>query len=232
MRFSTTHLIRTVLVTLILTSGCREVHLDDPTPARSKGIDVSHFQGTVNWKRVAEGGVSFAFAKATEGATYTDPKFTKNWSAMKKAGLIRGAYHFLDPATDGAKQARHFLSVVSLEKGDLPPVVDVERMKRTTNKHLFKTLTAYLGEINARSGHTAIIYVSPAFWKEHIAANLKAPLSNPLWVAEYGVSSPREVTKLPPWTFWQHSQKGKIPGINGDVDLDWGRNVEALRIRR
>ncbi|HEV3471189.1 MAG TPA: GH25 family lysozyme, partial [Pyrinomonadaceae bacterium] len=95
-------------------------------PSRLLGIDVSHYQGGVNWEAVKAAGCAFAFAKATEGAGVTDPFFHANWAGMKAAGLLRGAYHFFRPAQDAAQQAAHFLSTVQLQPGDLPPVLDVE----------------------------------------------------------------------------------------------------------
>ena len=216
---------------LSLSSGCQDLPHTSAEATPIRGIDLSHFQGDVNFKDVAGGGMRFVFLKATEGAKYTDPRFATNWKAAKEAGLIRGAYHFLHPTVDGAAQARHFLSVVTLAPGDLPPVVDVERARGNTNTGLADTLKGFLGEIRKATGVDAIIYVSPAFWKEHLQEHITAPLPNPLWVAEYGVDTPRELKHLPPWTFWQYSNNGSSPGVKGHVDQDYGRNVEAIRIK-
>jgi lysozyme len=91
-----------------------------------QGIDVSHYQGVVDWQQVAQNGMAFAFAKATEGITYVDPQLAANWDGIRVAGLVRGAYHFFEPNDDAAQQAQHFLSTVQLQPGDLPPVLDVE----------------------------------------------------------------------------------------------------------
>jgi lysozyme len=91
------------------------------------GIDVFHNNGTIDWENVAAAGVSFAFAKATEGETFRDPKFNANYTEMKNNGIIRGAYHFFRPNKDGRKQAENFLKLVqALGPGDLPPSLDVE----------------------------------------------------------------------------------------------------------
>ena len=91
------------------------------------GIDVSHHQGEVNWHAVAEAGISFAFAKATEGATFVDPQFSRNWAPMKDAGIVRGAYHFFRPAKPAESQVANFLKAVNeLGDGDLPAVLDLE----------------------------------------------------------------------------------------------------------
>src|SRR6185437_15314089 len=95
-----------------------------PTGATLQGADVSHYQGTIAWPSV---GVSFAVAKATEGTGYTDPDFAKNWSGMKAAGVVRGAYHYIHCDIDPTQQAQYFLGVLSsaggLQAGDLPPAL-------------------------------------------------------------------------------------------------------------
>src|SRR5260370_20196232 len=96
------------------------------TPTTS-GIDVSHHQGQVNWHLVAEAGISFAFAKATEGVTFVDPQFSANWVGIKNAGIIRGPYHFFRPARPVDGQVENFTRTVSeIKDGDLPPVLDLE----------------------------------------------------------------------------------------------------------
>ena len=91
----------------------------------TKGIDVSHFQGNVDWAKVKATGAAFAFAKATEGTATIDKMFATNWPAMKNAGLLRGAYHFFHGSKDATDQANFFLSKFSVVAGDLPPVLDV-----------------------------------------------------------------------------------------------------------
>lgn len=91
------------------------------------GIDVSHFQGNVNWPAVKAAGIAFAFAKASDGNTYTDPQFANNWRGMQAAGILRGAYHFYESKDDPQTQAQQFLKVLGqLGSNDLPPVVDIE----------------------------------------------------------------------------------------------------------
>src|SRR5918996_6642155 len=95
-------------------------------PTYLTGIDVSHFQGEVDWQAVAGAGVRFAFIKATEGVADIDPCFRQNWQDSRAAGLLRGAYHFLHPNLDAGQQAAHFLSVVRLDDDALPPALDIE----------------------------------------------------------------------------------------------------------
>ena len=95
------------------------------------GIDISHHQGEINWSKLKKGNpgeppISFVYIKATEGSSHNDTRFAKNWNAAKKNGIARGAYHYFGTKTPGEKQARNFISKVTLEPGDLPPMVDVE----------------------------------------------------------------------------------------------------------
>jgi len=185
--------------------------------ANAQGIDVSHFQGTVSWQQVQQAGALFAFAKATDGVTWIDPDFTANWTGMKEAGLLRGAYHFFEPADDAAQQAEFFLSVVQLESGDLPPVLDVETTA-ATSEALWQGVLTWLEQVEAATGVKPILYMSPGFANQYAApASLAA---YPLWVAEYGVSQPMLPTGWTSWLIWQSSESGTMPGITGAVDLD------------
>ena len=89
------------------------------------GIDVSHYQSRINWDTIATQDISFAFVKASEGATYNDSLFCNNWGEMKRVGILRGAYHFFRPTIPADIQAENFTSLVEMEWGDLPPVLDV-----------------------------------------------------------------------------------------------------------
>ena len=194
------------------------------------GIDVSHWQGDVDWRKVQAHGIKFAFVKATEGLAPKDPRFDRNWKALKDVDLIRGAYHFLDPAIDGRKQARHFLETVKFAPGDIIPVVDVERLKRTSNAELHRQLVRFLDEVKARTELNCMIYVSPEFWKEHLASNEKSPRTNHLWVAAYGVKDPPTIAGLPAWSVWQYTRKGTVPGVEGETDRNRSRSLNRVRI--
>ena len=91
-----------------------------------RGIDVAHWEPEIDWAKVRAQEIRFAFIKATQAADYVDDKFTSHWTGAKQAGILRGAYHFIDPRVDGRKQAEHFLRMVKMESGDLPPVLDLE----------------------------------------------------------------------------------------------------------
>jgi len=190
-----------------------------------QGIDVSDHQGTVDWNAVQQAGKVFAFIKATDGITWTDPDFATNWSGAKAAGLLRGAYHFYETDDDPTAQAQNFLNAVQLEPGDLPPVVDIERIDSGGSaSQTVQDLQTWLDVVEKATGRVPIIYTSPTFWD---SLGTSAFGRYPLWVAEYGVTSP----KLPPgwasWTFWQFSESGAVAGISGSVDLNVFQGTSA-----
>lgn len=190
------------------------------------GIDVSKWQGSVNWESVRQAGVAFAFARATYGISVTDSCFDNNWPAMKAAGIIRGAYHFFLATEDPTQQAEFFIRTVgSLEPGDLPPVIDVESGSGTSSS-LVTNVQTWLSVVEQSLGRRPIIYTGPSYWN----ANLTSAFGDyALWVAEYGVSSPKAVNGWSNWTFWQYSSTGTVSGVNGAVDLDYFNGTsEAL----
>jgi hypothetical protein len=150
----------------------------------ARGIDVSHYQGTVDWQGVRMAGIQFAFAKATEGVTWTDPEFGTNWPGMRAAGLLRGAYHFFEPNDDAGQQAAFFLQTVQLEAGDLPPVLDVET-EGTSPQALWQGVQTWLEQVEAAVGLPPILYMSPTFANEN-----EVPAS----LASYHPGSPNTVS--------------------------------------
>ncbi|MEM7247958.1 MAG: GH25 family lysozyme [Acidobacteriota bacterium] len=208
-------------------TGCEPAKRPSEAPAKPHlpvvtqldGIDVSHLQGVVDWEQVAASGKVFAFAKATEGITFVDPQFQANWAGMKKAGLVRGAYGFYRVGDDPKAQARNFLSQVSLEPGDLPPVVDIETMGgvKMSPTRLAAELREYLQTLEQATGRRPIIYTGWGFWDPDLVASFG---DHPLWVADYGPGKLRLPDGWTRWTFWQHSQHGQVPGVSGPVDLD------------
>jgi len=193
------------------------------------GIDVSHHQGEVNWYAVAEAGISFAFAKATEGATFVDPQFSRNWASMKDAGIVRGAYHFFRPAKPVESQVSNFLKAVNeLGDGDLPAVLDLEEAptphgdewEDVPGQNRVPLVLTWLDAVANRLGRKPIIYTRRGF----IELELPEPAAlaqSPLWVAHY---TARAAPQLPSiwsnWTFWQYSEGGKVDGVEGHVDLN------------
>jgi len=197
-----------------------EFGIDIPGSFQIHGIDVSKYQQEVQWKAVKDMKVNdiqlgFAFIKATQGTDKTDPLYFVNWLQAKDASIARGAYHFYDPKENGKKQAQHFIKTVSLEKGDLPPVLDIEVTKGVSNKKLHKELKAWLKEIEAHYKIKPVIYTNAAFYNSHLGKDFD---DYPLWVAHYKELVQPRITRK--WDFWQHSDKGRVNGIAAAVDFN------------
>jgi lysozyme len=187
------------------------------------GIDISTFQGTIDWGAVAQSKkVDFAYAKATEGETFADDQFARNWQTMKLRSVPRGAYHFFRFAGDPIRQADHFISVVQPEKGDLLPMVDVEvddGVKSIDAK--VGALASFIGRVEkALGGRRMVIYTGYGFWNGSMGGS-DAFSGHPLWIAEYNSDlQPALPAGWNSWSIWQYSDAGSIPGIAGNVDLD------------
>lgn len=186
---------------------------------KAAGIDVSHYQGTINWSSVKQAGIAFAYAKATDGSTNIDSQFKTNWPGMKTAGLLRGAYHFFEPTSDATAQANNFIHTVgSLQPTDLPPVIDVEVSNGVSNSQMISGVTTWLNLVKQGLGRTPMIYTMASFWNAHLNDQFG---SYPLWIAHYDVQSPTIPRGWSQWAFWQHSQSGSVSGVTGNIDLDW-----------
>lgn len=179
-----------------------------------KGIDVSHYQGQVNWESVAKQDIDFVFVKATEGLDYQDSIFTKNWEALSQTKLKRGAYHFFLPKVSASWQAKNFIRTVGLQTGDLPPVLDVEDLEGVSMEQLIQHMTIWLAEVEAYYGMSPIIYTFSDLYNRH----LKAAFPNhTFWIARYSRQAPALDKQA---VFWQYSNTGYIDGIEGAVDLN------------
>jgi lysozyme len=191
-----------------------------PAPAAGtvlQGVDISHYQGTVDWTSAKAAGIAFGFAKATESTNDIDADFATNWAGMKAAGVIRGAYHFFDSSVDPTSQATYCLATVgTLEAGDLPIVLDFEDLNGEPEATAVANAVTFLAAVTHSTGKTAILYMSSDF----LSGTYPALEPYTLWVANYGVTSPGLPHEWTTWTFWQNSDTGSVNGISGAVDLD------------
>jgi len=210
------------------TSGAASPATADATTSTLEGIDVSHWQGTISWTKVAAAGKKFAIIKATESTDYVDPQYATNHANAKAAGMWTGAYHFARPSTttnDAVLEADHFAAVMKLGAGDLIPALDLEDSGGMSVAGLQSWVTKFLGEVTAKVGVKPMIYTSPSFWKNHMgdSRTLADAGYKTLWIAHWGVSSPTVPASNwggHGWTFWQYTSDGTVPGITGRVDLD------------
>nr|WP_294895806.1 glycoside hydrolase family 25 protein [uncultured Pedobacter sp.] len=185
------------------------------------GIDVSYYQGKIDWNKVAKVDyngvkVSFAFIKATEGITLVDSYFQRNWRETKNAGVIRGAYHYFKPNKSGIWQARFFLQTVKMEPGDLPAVIDIEEASGLSRNELIPNIQDFLDEVEKTTKVKPIIYTGYQFYKDHLKDEFE---DYPLWIAHY--YQPRlKLSKDTHWDFWQHADNAKVDGIKHKVDMN------------
>ena len=186
------------------------------------GIDISHHQGTIDWDKLRTNGmidkwpVRFVMIKATEGASNIDKNFAYNFHNAREYGFIRGAYHFWSTRSTGRAQANHFLNNVKLEEGDLPPVLDVEHKGKDQSPEDFKeSVLTWLRIVEKKYGVKPIIYTYYKFKTAYLSDSVFN--SYPYWIAHYYVDKVEYKGK---WKFWQHTDCGRLPGIDGYVDFD------------
>jgi lysozyme len=205
----------------------------------ASGVDVSHWQGPIQWPNVAAASVSFAFGKATEGKTLVDPTYSINRSGSQSAGLRFGAYHFGRPGGSGdaalvanaIAQADFFLDVAQPQPGELPPVLDLETKGGLGTAALQTWTSAFLAEVAARTGVKALVYGSPSFWKTALGDTATVAADGyRLWIANWTTNA----APLVPagnwggqgWTFWQYTDRATVSGFAHPVDGDRFRGTD------
>ena len=197
-----------------------------------RGIDVSHYQGSINWPQVAGSDVVFCFIKATEGIYVVDPFFKENWAGSAAAGLRRGAYHFGRPGTDAPTQAQQFFATVgALGPNDLPPVLDIETLDGCGAQAVLQWVLDFTAAADALFGRQTMVYTDGGFWQKLVpllAGEAMASQSlgaRPLWLADYA-AQPTVPAPWQAWSCWQYSDGTVnggtlVPGVAGDVDQNW-----------
>jgi lysozyme len=197
------------------------------TPARAKGkcgvrhwldgIDVSKYQGDIDWRRVKRAGIVFAFARVSDGIDTLDETFADNWKAMRRAHVRRGAYQYFRASLDPLVQADLIVDTVQKAgRPDLPMVADVETDDGADPNTLQTNLRSWLDRVEQRTRRRPIIYTSPSMG-ERLGGRFA---QFPLWVAHYETECPRMPEGWLRWTFWQRANTGRVKGIKGNVDLD------------
>ena len=182
-----------------------------------RGIDVSRYQGEIEWEKLDQSEVSFAFVKATEGTTLVDPKYVANRKGAKAAKIPMGAYHFFLPAISGKAQAQHFLKHYKPEKGDLPPVLDLEETNDQSAAKIRTEALIWLQTVEKAIGRKPIVYTLPHFASSYLDSKLS---EYPLWVVDLNWFTPSESLGWKSWTFWQYKHTGRLDGIVGDQKTD------------
>lgn len=206
--------------------------MQERSSVHAQGIDVSHHQGKIDWKKVASDGIDFAYIKATQKSM--DRLFLENVAAAKTAGVLRGAYHYLDTSVTTVELAKiaaeNFNAAIQQAGGiqmfDLPPALDYEEIGNITTAQVNKIALAFLAEIKNLTGMTPIVYTGNSFAKKF---DIEVG-QYPLWIARYATVVPWNVPAWSQWTIWQYSDGSSggvrasgsrsVAGIEGTVDLN------------
>ena len=183
------------------------------------GFDVSEYQSKINWEQtyhIEEAfELSYVFIRATAGKDRIDSRFEENWKGAKARQLIRGAYHYYRPNENSKEQATNFINNVTLQKGDLPPVLDIEKLPKTQSVARLKVgLRNWLTAVEKHYGVKPIIYSGESYYKDFLKEEFSA---YPLWIANYNFWRNDLESD---WQFWQFTEKAKIEGIDAMVDLN------------
>jgi len=185
------------------------------------GIDLSKWQGRVDWAAVKAAGTQFAFIKATEGGDHVDPKFIDHWYAAKRNNIPRGAYHFMYWCRPAEEQARWFKANVPQDPDALPPVLDLEWNgasktcpRKVSREQALEMTRTMLVAMQEHTGKRPIIYTDITFHSDVLEGTLG---DYPYWVRSVA-AEPHQRYNDRVWTFWQFTTTGRVPGIDGDVD--------------
>lgn len=187
-----------------------------------RGVDVSHYQGEIDWQQFKEQGVDFAFIKATEGSSFVDERYKENWEKARAAGLYIGAYHFFSFDSAPASQAAHFIATAGDLRGSLPPVVDIEyygdkRENPPKKDQVVSGLRELLGALEQEYGVKPVIYTTYTVYNKYIRGGFQ---EYPLWIRNV-YYPPVDIGRQ--WVFWQYSDTGELRGTAGEekyVDLN------------
>ena len=181
-----------------------------------KGLDVSHYQGNINWKKVADtADYQFVYIKATEGRDFLDDTFSYNWNEASKHGFAVGAYHFFTTQSTGLEQAQHFIATVPATNKNLPPVIDIEIGLDHNVDQIRRELTALGSTLEEHYGKQPLLYVTYATYNKYIAGAFE---NNEIWI--------RDIVKSPSlqddreWSLWQYNNRGRVDGIEAYVDIN------------
>lgn len=186
----------------------------DPEKYPVRGIDVSSHNGEINFRKVAQEGIEFVFIKATEGGDFRDKNFRTNYTRAKAAGLKTGVYHFFRFDRDGVEQAINLLKTVGARRPELGLVIDIEKNGNpdtVAQTAINQRLTAMVDYLNLL-GHRVMFYTNLDGYYDYLADTFPG---YPLWICRF-----QENPINAEWTFWQHSHRGQVAGITGDVDLN------------
>lgn len=189
-----------------------------------QGIDVAKYQGDIDWSRVRGSGIAFAYLKVSEGGDHVDSRFYENWEGAAAAGLPRGAYHFMYWCRSASEQAVWFSQAVPQDPTQLPPVLDLEWNndsvtcpQRLPREEALEKIRVLLKSMEYHTGKRPVIYTDINFHRDVLQGEFR---DYEFWLRSVA-AEPRERFRNRPFTFWQYTATGRVPGVRGNVD----RNV-------
>ena len=186
------------------------------------GVDVSRWQGDIDWVKLRTQGANFAFIKATDGGDHLDPMFQKNWRKAKEAGIKRGAYHFFYWCRVASSQAEWFIRNVPKDPDALPPVIDAEYngesscKKRLSRAQYVEKIRVFSEMLERHYGKRPIIYTAPDFYEDNLSGELT---NHPFWLRSVAAHPSKRYPNRR-WVFWQYSGSGLSHGVTGKIDLN------------
>lgn len=200
-------------------SEARNLRVLEKHEGMTVGIDVSEYQGKINWSYVdtieKKYPLHFVFIRATAGNNLVDRRFKRNWEGAKKNKMIRGAYHYYRPNENSLEQAELFIKTVRLKTGDLPPVLDIEKLpKNQSMTNLKKGLRRWLQAVENHYKVKPIIYTGEKYYDDFLKEEFNDYL---FWIANYNFY--REEIQ-DGWLFWQFTERAAVPGIRENVDVN------------
>ncbi|NGN92970.1 lysozyme [Nocardioides sp. KC13] len=190
-----------------------------------RGIDVSHHNGTIDWPRVAEQDIDFAWIKATEGSSHVDSRFAANWAQAQRAGIPTGAYHFMSFESPGSDQAHNMIATVPRVAGTLAPVVDLEPYGSFMGDlppaaEVRAILDPLLSTLEAHYGIAPVIYTTPSAYRAYLVDLYP---DNPIWFRS--VAWPPRIPDGRDWTVWQYSNRDRLDGVGSEKEAYVDMNV-------
>lgn len=181
------------------------------------GIDVSYYQGDIDWNAVAGDGVVYAWTRVSHSTQFQDPKFQQNLTGARAAGIHTGVYQYFEPSEDPIAQAQLLIDLTGpLLPGDMPPMIDVESPDPVAPAAYADAIAKWIGHIEAAYGVKPMIYTGYYYWNDNVGSDQF--VDYPLWIANYNPGCPLIPDYWPQWTFHQFCACGSIAGISGDVD--------------
>ncbi|MCA9662547.1 MAG: hypothetical protein KC486_29675 [Myxococcales bacterium] len=192
------------------------------------GIDVSYYQGDIDWQKVAGDGVKYAWIRVSHSTQFLDPKFQQNLAGARAAGIHAGVYQYFEPTEDPIAQANLLLDELGpLEPGDLPPMIDVEAADKVNKAAYADAIRAWLDHVEAATGARPFIYTGYYYWKDYVGTD--EFIDHPLWIANYNPGCPLIPDYWPTWKAHQFCDCGSIAGIQGPVDSNnWNGDMADL----